>query len=54
MAIKTQTNPREDYSVYYPDEGRYSVPMTLREARMLVNMFIGSYIVNIKTAEVFV
>jgi hypothetical protein len=29
------------------------MPMTLREARKLVRMFISAQIVNVKTAEVF-
>ena len=49
----SEYNPREDYALYYPDEGRYSVPMTLRDARRLVKQFIGAWIVNIHTAEVF-
>ena len=43
----------ERYALYYPEEGRYSVPLTLREARKLVKMFISAQIVNIETAEVF-
>lgn len=43
----------ERYCIYYPEEGRYSVPMTLREARKFVKMFTTAYIVNIQTAEVF-
>lgn len=43
----------ERYCVYFPDDGRYSRPLTLREARKLVKEFLGSYIVNIQTAEVF-
>lgn len=46
-------NPREDYAVYYPEDGQYSVPMTLKEARRLVRQFVTAYIVNIRTAEVF-
>lgn len=46
-------NPRQDYALYYPEEGRYSVPMTLKEARRLVKQFMTAYIVNIHTAEVF-
>lgn len=40
------------YSVYYPDEGRYSRPVTLKEARDLVRQFTWASIVNIRTGEV--
>ena len=40
------------YSLYFPDEGRYSVPMSYMEARLLQRQFLEAYIVNIKTAEV--
>lgn len=43
----------ERYVLYYPEEGRYSMPMTLKEAKKLVRMFISAQIVNVKTAEVF-
>lgn len=43
----------ERYVLYYPEEGRYSMPMTLKEAKKLVRMFISAQIVNIATAEVF-
>lgn len=46
-------NLREDYCLYYPEEGRYSMPMTLAEARKMVKMFVSAHIVNIRTAEVF-
>jgi len=46
-------NTREDYAVYYPEEGRYSVPMTLKEARRLVRQFVTAYVVNIHTAEIY-
>lgn len=41
-----------DYAVYYADEGRYSRPVTLREARALIRWLGGAYIVNLNTAEV--
>lgn len=41
-----------NYVVYYPDEGRYSIPMTFLEARALARQFDWACIVNIKTAEV--
>lgn len=40
------------YSIYYPDEGRYSQPMTLKEARSLAKQFLWSCIVDIRTGEV--
>lgn len=40
------------YSIYYPEEGRYSQPMTLKEARSLVRQFLWASIVNISTGEV--
>ena len=43
----------ENYCLYYPEEGRYSMPMTLKEAKKLVRMFISAQIINIQTAEVF-
>ena len=43
----------ERYVLYYPDEGRYSIPMTLREAKKMLRMFINAEIVNIESAEVF-
>lgn len=49
----TTVNPREDYAVYYPEDGQYSVPMTLKEARHLVRQFTTAWIVNLRTAEVF-
>lgn len=41
-----------NYAVYYPDEGRYSVPMTFKEARALARQFYWAYVVNLRTAEV--
>jgi len=43
----------ERYALYYPEEGRYSIPLTLKEARKLVKMFTSAQIVNIQTAEIF-
>lgn len=40
------------YCLYYPDEGRYSRPMSYLEARDLQRQFLEAYIVNVKTAEV--
>lgn len=40
------------YSIYYPEEGRYSQPMTLKEARSLAKQFLWASIVNINTGEV--
>lgn len=40
------------FEVYYEDEGRYSRPVSLREARALVRWLGGTYIVNTKTGEV--
>lgn len=40
------------YVVYYPDEGRYSRPLTIKEVKALVNQFEWAYIVNLDTAEV--
>jgi hypothetical protein len=47
---EANTAPR--YCVYYPDEGRYSMLMTLREAKQLVKQFEFAYIVNAEDAEV--
>ena len=47
---EANTVPR--YCVYYPDEGRYSMLMTLREAKQLVKQFEFAYIVNAEDAEV--
>ena len=40
------------YAVYYPDEGRYSIPMTFKEARNLARQFAWACVVNLRTAEV--
>lgn len=40
------------YAVYYPEEGRYSRPVTLKEARDMVRQFMWASIVNIRTGEV--
>jgi hypothetical protein len=42
------------YALYYPDEGQYSVLLTLREARQLKKAMYGTFacIVNIATGEV--
>ena len=47
------TNTRCKYCLYFPDEGRYSIAMTLKEAKALVRQFMMAYIVNIETAEVY-
>lgn len=44
--------PEKEYCVYYPEEGRYSVPMSLKEARRLVRQFLTAWIVDLATAEV--
>ena len=41
------------FCIYYPDEGRYSVAMSLKEARHLQRQFPESYIVEMRTGEVF-
>lgn len=46
-------NIKERYCLYFPDEGRYTRPMSLREAKLLVKQFITAYVVNIETAEVY-
>ena len=46
------TNTEARYCLYYPDEGRYSVLMTLAQARALLRQFTEAYIVNAETAEV--
>lgn len=48
-----RTNDRARYCIYYPDEGRYSVPMTLPEAKAMVRQFTMAYIVNLETAEIY-
>lgn len=48
-----RTNDRERYCLYFPDEGRYTIAMTLKEAKAMVRQFVMAYIVNIETAEVF-
>lgn len=40
------------YCLYYPDEGQYSLLMTLREAKALQRQFIEASIVDARTAEV--
>jgi hypothetical protein len=40
------------YCLYYPDEGRYSVPMSYVEAKRLQKSVYEAYIVNVRTAEV--
>ena len=40
------------YVLYYPDEGRYSVPMSYKEAKQLKRQMYEAYIVNIKNGEV--
>lgn len=47
-----ESNTAARYCVYYPDEGRYSNLVTLREAKQLVRQFEFAYIVNAEDAEV--
>lgn len=51
---RLRTNNEQRYCVYYPDEGRYSMLMTLREAKLLVRQFEMAYIVNAETAEIYI
>lgn len=51
---KLKTNNAQRYCVYYPDEGRYSMLLTLKEAKLLVRQFEMAYIVNAETAEIYV
>lgn len=41
------------YAIFYPEEGRYSVPMSYPEARYLVKQFPWASIVNLRTGEVY-
>lgn len=41
------------FCLYYPEEGQYSAPMSLREARILQRTFHWAYIVNTKTGEIY-
>lgn len=44
---------RTDYALYYPEEGRYSKPMTLREAYELLKQFPWANVVSLRTAEIY-
>ena len=44
---------REEYALYYPDEGQWSVAMTLREAKKLWRQFPWAMIVSLRTAEIY-
>lgn len=50
QSVKVDT--KQHYAVYFPEEGRYSRPMTLKEAKNLVHMFSYAWLVNLDTAEV--
>ena len=41
-----------EYAIFYPEEGRYSSPLSLREAKQIVRQFLWASIVNLKTGEV--
>ena len=55
MAEKKRQRPteRREYAVYYPDIGRYSIPMKLKEAIKLAREFPGAEAVALRTAEIF-
>jgi len=40
------------YCLYFFDEGRYSEPMSFKEAKQLQKQFLEASIVNVSTAEV--
>ena len=40
------------YVLYYPDEGQYSVPMSLAEAEELRSEMYWAYIIECRTGEV--
>jgi len=41
------------FALYYPEEGRYSENMSLREARILQRTFFWASIVNTMTGEIY-
>ena len=40
------------YCLYYPEEGRYSIPMSYLEARRIQRDFYWASIVNTRTGEI--
>ena len=44
---------KQEYALYYPEEGRYSIPMTLKEAFELVKQFPWASVVSLRTAEIY-
>ncbi len=44
---------RVEYALYYPEEGRYSIPMTLKAAMKMLKEFPWATVVNLRTAEIY-
>ena len=44
---------KENYVLYYPGEGRWSMPMTLEEAMLRHKEFPWSIIISLRTAELY-
>lgn len=40
------------YTLYYPEEGRYSKLMTLKMARAMAKHFVTACIIDARTAEI--